>query len=36
MFPYALKAKEILSEIEDSSLQIKRKRKEGNLYAKSK
>ena len=26
-FPYALKAKEILSEIEDSSLQIKRKRK---------
>ena len=27
MFPYALKAKEILSEIEDSSLQIKRKRK---------
>ena len=27
VFPYALKAKEILSEIEDSSLQIKRKRK---------
>ena len=27
VFPYALKAKEILREIEDSSLQIKRKRK---------
>ena len=27
VFPYALKAREILSEIEDSSLQIKRKRK---------
>ena len=27
VFPYALKAKKILSEIEDSSLQIKRKRK---------
>ena len=34
VFPYALKAKEILSEIEDSSLQTKEKEKEGNLYAK--